>query len=232
MIREPALLPDVALLGAENARTRAYLDLLWRAGLEPAHCLLMTATGPVASARRESTELFENTLGAAEAAARAGSPVTVVEAEDVNAPTVVRAVASLEQSVVIFSGPGGAIVREPLFATGKRFLHVHPGRLPDFRGSTTVYYGLLAENEIAATALFLEPRIDAGPMLGRAVYPPPADRTTLDVAYDPWLRADLLVRVLKAYAETGRFEETPQAGQGETFYIVHPVLKHIAILAA
>jgi methionyl-tRNA formyltransferase len=133
---------------------------------------------------------------------------------------------------VVFSGPGGAIVRAPLFATGKRFIHVHPGRLPEFRGSTTIYYGLLAEGRIEATALLLSEQIDAGPIIGRAMFDPPRDRTTIDATFDPNIRAALLVSVLREYARHGSFQETAQErGAGETFYIIHPVLKHLAILA-
>jgi len=225
------MLAEVALLGAETGRTRAYIDLLDRVGLAPGRCLLMRG-GPAAPARPAETDLFDNLTPAAEAARRAGIETTELEAADINAPEVVAQVAALAQTVVLFSGPGGAIVREGLFATRKRFLHAHPGRLPEFRGSTTIYYGLLAEERITVTALLLAPEIDGGPVVGQAAFPPPADRTSIDLAYDPYVRARLIADVLGAYARTGRFEEAAQPEAGaETYHIVHPVLKHLAILA-
>jgi len=41
-----------------------------------------------------------------------------------------------------------------------------------------------------------------------------------------------LREVLKDYAKSGTFPLKPQdKDQGETYFIIHPVLKHIAILA-
>ena len=43
---------------------------------------------------------------------------------------------------------------------------------------------------------------------------------------------ELLVSVLLRYRATGRFDETPQPpARDKTCYIIHPVLKHLAILA-
>ena len=148
-------------------------------------------------------------------------------------PVVAAAVVALSQPYVIFSGAAGAIVRKPLFATGKKFIHIHPGRLPDYRGSTTIYYSLLAENKVEATALLLNEDIDAGPVIGRAVFEPPADRRMIDADYDPNIRASLLVSVLRDFVRRGEFAAIDQpADTGETFFIFHPVLKHLAILAS
>jgi methionyl-tRNA formyltransferase len=175
---------------------------------------------------------FDNETPALERLGALGIPTTVLETTDVNAVEVVEAARAADVDVLVYSGPGGAILRADLLGTGKRFLHVHPGALPGFRGSTTVYYSLLAEGTCAASALFLDERIDTGPMLATAAYPPPEDRSTIDYGYDPYIRADLLVRVLRDYVERGSFEPRPQpAGPGETYYIMHPVLRHVAVLS-
>lgn len=212
------MLKNVALLGAETARTRAYLDALRAADLMPKNMVLL---------RRKTDASAHDIVQTA-----TGVNVTLVEAEDVNDPAIVQAIAALPEQVVIFSGPGGAIVRQALFGTGKRFLHVHPGRLPEFRGSTTIYYSLLKENRVQASAILLEEGIDTGPVIGEASFAPPADRTEIDRGYDADIRAKLLVRVLQDYRDTGRFGETPQPPADDpAYYIIHPVLKHLAILA-
>lgn len=215
------MLSKIAMLGAETARTRAYLLALRDNDLLPTQLILCE--------RPETAGKF----GIAELAKSVGLKLASLTAADINEPPVAAAVRSLTQPYLIFSGPAGAIVRKPLFATGKKFIHVHPGRLPEFRGSTTIYYSLLAENRVEATALLLEEVIDAGPVIGRAAFPPPPDRRTIDGDYDADIRASLLVSVMRDFARRGHFEEVQQpAGAGETFYIIHPVLKHLAILAS
>ena len=117
-----------------------------------------------------------------------------------------------------------------MFQLGKKFLHVHAGVLPKYRGSTTAYYSLLEKNKIGATAIFLEKEIDAGKIVTSEVFPPPEDRTTIDYYYEPYVRARVLAKALKLYVEAGEFPETSQAEGAETYYIIHPVLKHIAIM--
>jgi methionyl-tRNA formyltransferase len=209
------------MLGAETMRTRAYLLALRDNDLLPSALILFE--------RPETTGKF----GITELARSVGIKVVALTAEDINEPPVVAAVTSLAQPYLIFSGPAGAILRKQLFATGKKFIHVHPGRLPEFRGSTTIYYSLLAENKIEATALLLNEVIDAGPVIGRATFVPPLDRRTIDGEYDAEMRASLLVSVMHKFAQRGCFDEIKQqSGAGETFYIIHPVLKHLAILAS
>jgi methionyl-tRNA formyltransferase len=215
------LLGEIAMLGAETLRTRAYLLALRDNDLLPSDLILFE--------RPETTGKF----GIAELARSAGIRLRALTAEDINEPPVVASVRSLAQHYLIFSGPAGAIVRKQLFTTGKQFIHVHPGRLPEFRGSTTIYYSLLAENRIDATALILNEVIDAGPVVGRATFVPPPDRKAIDGEYDSQIRAALLVDVMRDFSRLGCFEQMEQPfGAGETFYIIHPVLKHLAILAS
>lgn len=225
------ILTGVMLLAADTGRARAYVDLLRRAGLTPAAAVLMRGQlGPV-SVAPVATERFDNLTPLKAALERASIPVAVVDTNDLNSAAVCAAVAARPESLVIFAGPAAAIVKAPLFATGKQFLHVHPGRLPDFRGSTPMYYSLLAEQSLTATALFLAPAIDEGPIVAVKDFDPPADRREIDHGFDPWMRASLLVDVLQRYHREGHLPSTPQPVAGTTWYVIHPVLKHLAILA-
>ena len=115
--------------------------------------------------------------------------------------------------------------------TGKRFLHVHGGYLPDYKGSTTNYYSLLDGNNMGATSIFLSEEIDSGPILVKKQFPAPDDRKDIDHFYDSILRAKVLVDTLKEYSMNGKFifgENTN--GKGETYYIIHPVLKTAYLL--
>jgi methionyl-tRNA formyltransferase len=224
----------MCLLAADSGRSRAYLDLLGRAGLLPQRAVVVHTPVPTTAPRQPAqTPLFDNVTPLPKALTGAGVPHVEIVAADINTPEVCAAVAAGDESYVIFAGPAGAIVRAPLFATGKHFIHVHPGRVPEFRGSTPMYYSLLAEGRMAASAILLAPRIDDGPILATREFAPPADRTTIDLEFDPWMRAALLVDVCKAYINTNRLAPEPQVDCGQpAFFVIHPVLKHLAILAA
>ena len=133
--------------------------------------------------------------------------------------------------LVIYSGYGGQIVSSRLLDIGMPFLHVHSGWLPAYRGSTTVYYSLLREGRCGVSAFYLAPKIDEGPVVDRRWYPAPPDRK-VDFLYDNAIRADLLVKVLKRWHDDNDLpiiEQDPD--EAMTYYVIHPVLKHLALLS-
>ncbi len=154
-------------------------------------------------------------------------------ADDVNAPEIARKVASLSPRLTVYSGFGGQLVGEALLRAASPLLHVHSGYLPRYRGSTTIYYSMLAEGFCGATALLLDRGIDTGPVIARRRYPLPPRGFDIDHLYDGMIRADLLTRVLKSWAKKGSFPRVrnQDADEGETFYVIHPVLKHLALLS-
>jgi methionyl-tRNA formyltransferase len=164
---------------------------------------------------------------------RAGIPVASCSADDVNAEEIARCILNFAPRIVIYSGVGGGIVSEHMLGLGPRFLHMHSGWLPGYRGSTTLYYALLEGELPGVTALFLDRAIDSGPVVTKRHYPRPPPDIDVDRIYDPAIRADLLVRVMREYARSGALPpvEYQNPDEGVTYYVIHPVLKHLAILS-
>jgi methionyl-tRNA formyltransferase len=201
-------------------------------GLTPSHVIFLSEGFAPLPLELPSVPYFDNITPALATIHAAEIPVTLIGVRDVNAGVVVSAVKESPVDIIVYSGPGGAILREEILNAGKKFLHIHPGILPRYRGSTTVYYSLIEEGACGATALFLDKKIDSGPILADRVYPPPDDRETIDHGYDPFIRSDLLQSVLRAYVQTGEFKPRAQpVGEGEAYFIMHPALRHIAILS-
>jgi methionyl-tRNA formyltransferase len=245
------VLNDVAMVAADTSRSRAYIQALERAALLPAFVVLLESktaellpgqidatASPGEDTRGRENDFwnevrFDPALPVKAVLERSGIPHAVSPTSDINDPTVVRAIGERSEPVFIYSGFGGVLLKQDLLATGKRFLHAHGGYLPDFKGSTTNYYSLLAENTFGASSLFLSAEIDSGPVLLRRKYPPPPDRRQIDHVYDSAARALVLIETLRNHAESGTWRfELPENSAGETYYIIHPVLKHIGILAS
>ena len=150
--------------------------------------------------------------------------------ENVNSDRIKAVILELKPRLIIFSGYGGEIVREGLLGLGIPILHIHPGKLPEFRGSTTLYYSWLLHGKCYATALLLNAGIDTGDIVGEKEYPPPPDGMDPDFIYDPAIRANLLITVLQNYQKNGSFQKKKQPREGTTYFVIHPVLKHLARL--
>ncbi len=239
-------MPDVGLIAADTSRSRAYLQAMLQSELLPAFVLLLedpakgTAPGQQSGSMLDPTWnhsaagcsfSFNPTISAEVTLTEAGIPCERVGSVDINSDLVTDKIASRPEEVFIYSGVGGGILRERTLSLGKKYLHVHGGYLPDFKGSTTNYYSLLQENQCGASAIFLEKIIDGGPLLHRRKFASPPDRTQIDHVYDAMFRAEVLVQTLKEYAHAQKWKVDAASNVGgEMYYIIHPVLKHIAIL--
>jgi len=156
-----------------------------------------------------------------------------LDCESINAPALLKKIDKISPKLVIYSGYGGEIVSSELLGLNIPFLHIHAGRLPNYRGSTTIYYSILQEQNCAASAILLANDIDTGPIVASKTYPAPPTNIDIDYIYDSAIRADLLVTVLNNYAEHGELP-TPihqEIEEGQDYYIIHPVLKHLAMLS-
>lgn len=227
------------MLAAHTARSQAYLQALIANDLYPGQVILFGRDRQAevgTDSRRVSWQGVDfPDLGESlsQSCKRTGIPVTSCSADDVNAEEITRCISRFAPRLVIYSGVGGQIVSEHMLGLGPRFLHMHSGWLPRYRGSTTLYYALLEGELPGVTALFLDREIDRGPVVAKRHYPvPPAD-IDLDYIYDPAIRADLLVRVMREYARSGVLPavEHQNPDEGVTYYVIHPVLKHLAILS-
>ena len=61
-------------------------------------------------------------------------------------------------------------------------------------------------------------------------FPPPTDMSRIDYHYDPVIRSATLLSVIEDYDRTGAFSVKPQQNEGKTWYTIHPLLKHLAVL--
>lgn len=235
------------MIAADTTRTRAYLHALVRHQLLPSYVLVLenldslklpgqlTKTTIVSDCNNADNDWseadFDIGIPLRQLLDSAAIQYEVAPSHEINNPAVVSLIAHRPESVMVYSGYGGVLLKPNVLASGKRFLHVHGGYLPDYKGSTTNYYSLLAENTMGASAIFLTEQIDSGPILLRRTFAAPGDRTGIDHVFDSAARAKVLVELLQSYALSGHWGVALENRGGDTYYVIHPVLKHIAILA-
>jgi len=216
------------MVAADTTRTRYYLYQLIKNDLLPGYILLLlNSDKELLPGQKNSTaetgiiQLLDNIK----------IKYDIAPNGNINSPEVVSLISSRAEQVFIFSGFGGALLRNNILSIGKKFLHVHGGYLPEYKGSTTNYYSLIDENTIGASSIFLTKEIDCGPVLLRKNFSAPKDRAEIDHIYDSEARSKVLIETLKQYVKSGGWDFELESGKGgETFYIIHPVLKHLAIL--
>jgi hypothetical protein len=145
-------------------------------------------------------------------------------------------------SEVIFKHPcqdwiftGGGILKPNLFEHNNRYIHVHPGKLPEYRGSTCFYYSLLDNMSLASTAFFMSSRLDDGIDLHCTKFSVNLQITEnmplfFDYILDPWIRAVTLRKVLGDYlrGQCKPMDKKPTLSN-RTYYVIHPILRNLTI---
>jgi len=245
------LLNDIGMVAGDTSRSRAYLQALARNDMLPNYVLVLEDSSEKllpgqlnkAQALHESERRVEAEECWSEASFDSTQPIKVLldkmgifyessTSKNINDSSVIEIIRQRPEKVFIYSGFGGALLRKDVLSVGKNFLHVHGGYLPDYKGSTTNYYSLIVDNTLGASAIFMGEEIDCGPVLLMREFPAPENRQAIDHIYDSGARSKVLIETLQKYLERGDWEfELPANTEGETYYIIHPVLKHIAILA-
>jgi len=196
---------EIAILVYPSIRARKYLEYMKRHKKYPTSAIIMGSG--------EEEKLLRDMK----------AKVIKVPSKKFKNSMVYDAIKSLKEEVVIFTG--GGIVPEELLEL-KRFIHIHPGITSEYRGSTCFYYSILKENKIGMTAMFLSNKLDCGDIINTHVYDVP-NNINIDNEVDPELRADMLIRTLK---ENKNLVSKTLEKPGKNYYVIHPVLKHIAIL--
>lgn len=223
----------LAILLYPGVRARAYLQAMVRSEQAPDHAVLLgddehdvhrVQWGDPPAPDFDPREDLRTTL------ARAGITTTRVPTLDINEGAVADAIRATGARWVVFTG--GGLLRANCLASAPNWIHVHPGWLPDQRGSTCIHYGLLLNGRVGVSALLMRAGIDRGPILLRRWFRPDPRWTpaSLDHAADAWMRTQVLVQTLQGLAAPHALTPTEQpSSSGQTYYVIHPVLKHLAL---
>jgi methionyl-tRNA formyltransferase len=225
------------VLCTPTARSQAYLQAIAGLGMRPDHVVVYgnkTQRSQTRDSKGHHMPINQPDFSCPlkQTISDAGWSVTYVDEEQIDSEALLSVLTTLPPKLTVFSGFGGQLVPAKVIQLSGPLLHIHSGWLPDYRGSTTLYYSLLKQGQCAASALLLTEDIDAGPVLARQMYPAPDSETDIDYAYDCAIRADLLVSVLRNYLSQGELPEPMALDEdGEMYFVIHPLLKHLAMLS-
>ena len=232
-------LDGVLLLAAFTPRSQAYAQAMSKADLHPEYVLFYGSSGGVlpgqsneiTSSESDGQTFSPNFSEKLEKTAEKNSwDYKTLSASHINEQAIFDELSGIKPKLVIYSGYGSQIVKPELLNLAF-LMHIHSGWLPEYRGSTTLYYSWLKEGYCGVSAILLRKEIDTGPIIARKRYPPPPPGVDPDYVYDSVIRSDLLIFVLQEYSQHNKFINLlNQPLVGNNYYVIHPVLKHIALL--
>lgn len=228
-------LDNLAFLCAPNSRSIAYLDILKRNNLFPSTIILIDIKKGYRHLKTTKNKYFNNNLDIQVYALKNKINLIKIKNKSINDDHCLNAVKNLKEKYVIYGANYGDILKKKFFKLNKNFIHVHPGKLPHYKGSTTFYYEILEKNSISYSVIFQNERIDDGRIILTKTYKLKKNKikkSQLDHVYDPYFRSLLLVKVLKKLRKFNKLSSKKQSKENsKVYYIIHPLLKHLSILA-
>lgn len=236
-----------SMLLINNNRSKAYLQNLLYNGFKPKKIIVLNDKNVVLAEHTENDKListdtqqkfirrledlaieFDEKEHILKTIQHHNIDYTIVNSLDINSPEVIAEISILDDTYVIYSGPGGSILRKEILSQGKKFIHVHPGWLPTFRGSTTLYYSMLLDSTVGCSVILFEEGIDEGPILYKEQYKILEKNIDFDYVLDPLVRTKCLINFFMQ--DVIDPIEQKEGEDTHTFYIVHPFLKHLSII--
>lgn len=138
----------------------------------------------------------------------------------------------VKEKYIIFCG--GGILRKSILNIGKKFIHIHPGKVPEVKGADCLLWSALVENKIGMSAFFMNKGIDTGDILRTNYYSIPkfnvdikgvsssALHNVLINYVDPHFRAQLLIELFEKEINPEKWNAIQQnPTEGKQYYFMH-----------
>lgn len=226
----------LGLIYFPSIRANAYLNILDELGVEVSSIIILRNNYSLPLASEEELETANHYLNAHYdiESYLENNKVEVIDsgATHINDDAIFDLLGSNSEVNWLFTG--GGILSRRLFNIGKKFLHIHPGKLPEYKGSTCFYYSLLKDRALSASVFYLSLKLDSGVVLKQCDFELKVDEVNttsyfFDYVVDPWIRA----QTLKAYLLEGadkELESNPvQSSVYRGYYVMHPVLRALTM---
>ena len=230
---------NIGIIVTPSIRSIAYLNMFRILGVRPQEAVIIEGdVAPLKELQKEndqyhySRDFFDiylnpkTFLDAAE-----GTTVLQTHCNNLNSQEMHSHLQSLSCEYLIFSG--GGILTEETLNLGKKFIHVHPGVIPEYRGSTCFYYSLLKDFSLGATAFFMDKGIDTGNIITIREYRinydlQPNQSQFIDFILDPFIRALTLKTLLQRYIDNSAILASQQRqDRFQHCFIAHPLLRNL-----
>lgn len=152
--------------------------------------------------------------------------IKVVKSNSVNSRSINNLLLSSKNRIFLFSGYSGEIIKNKKILKEKELLHCHPGKIPDFRGSTTIYYSIILKKKVHCSLFRLTNKIDKGKVYFVKKFNIPKIKNTIEGDYDNSIRAKTLSYFFK---NSNRKTPRPKKEVNNYYYIAHPVIRNLVL---
>jgi|688.fasta_scaffold406123_1 methionyl-tRNA formyltransferase len=151
--------------------------------------------------------------------------------EDINNPNFIKIILKSKLKNLIYSGYSGEIINSILLKK-KNLFHCHPGKLPHYRGSTTIFYSIINKGTVGCSVFKMNKKIDMGKLYYIKNFKHPENLNKIYNKFDDYIRASTIVSFLKNkeknFSNKIKFNDSNKINFTD-YYIAHPIIRRIAL---
>ena len=124
---------------------------------------------------------------------------------------------------IIISPGNGEIINKNFFKD-REILHCHPGELPFFKGSATIYYSMLETKKVYCSIIRLNKEIDEGKVVYKKRFNLPNLKKISYIEYDHEIRAKTFLDFLN---NRKKLKNKKIKDKYLHYYIPHPIIRYL-----
>lgn len=129
-----------------------------------------------------------------------------------NEPELIAKIKALDIDLGVIASLNHKLSKEFLSTAKSGFINCHPSLLPDYRGANPYFHIILNNEQMSGITIhFADENFDTGEIIAQEAFPL-MKKETMGMLFSRtnFMMADMLLKVLKKYDETGRLESKPQ----------------------
>ena len=151
------------------------------------------------------------------------------KSDNIDQKRIVNFLLNLKEKVFVYSGYTSKIIKNKHILNKKILLHSHTGKLPEYKGSTTIYYSLIKNKKIYCTTFVMNNEIDKGKILLIKKYKLMKEIKNID-KYDNQIRAKNMLLTLNNFNQLIKSKKKyTNVEKNKNYFIIHPILRYIAL---
>lgn len=153
-----------------------------------------------------------------------------LNSDTVDRADIIKLLLNSPYKFIIYSGYPGKIIKSKKLIKNKNFLHSHPGKLPNFKGSTTIFYSLIATKKIFCTTFILSGKLDGGQIILINEYTAPKKISEINGVFDDKIRSINMVKAIKKI-QSRKFKKKKVIinSKYKEYSVAHPLIRAMAI---
>ena len=151
--------------------------------------------------------------------------VKFLKTKDINSLKTINYILKNKIYNFIYSGYASQIIKNNKLLKSKKIIHAHPGKIPEFKGSTTIFYSILKNKTVYCSVFRMSKILDSGKLIFLKKFNiKPNDLEQFDV-FDYQIRIRTIIEALKKNFKYKKVKIVKK--KFIDYHVAHPIIRSL-----